>query len=72
MAHIEKYKQGQCFHLINHDNRTNTDDKENIDHSRSHLNYNLCSIKNENEYLSELIELSKNNGGRFTDKTNLK
>ena len=71
MAHIEKYKQGQCFHLINHDNRTNTNDKENIDHSRSHLNYNLCSVKNENEYLSELIKLSKNSGGRFTDKTNV-
>lgn len=71
MAHIQKYKQGQCFHLINHDNRTNTNDKENIDHSRSYLNYNLCSVKNENEYLSELIELSKNNGGRFTDKTNI-
>ncbi len=71
MAHIEKYKQGQCFHLINHDNRTNTNDKEDIDHSRSHLNYNLCSVKNENEYLSELIKLSKNSGGRFTDKTNV-
>ncbi len=71
MAHIEKYKKGQCFHLINHDNRSNTDDKENIDHSRSYLNYNLCSVKNENEYLSELIKLSKDRGGRFTDKTNI-
>lgn len=71
MAHITKYKQGQCHHLINHDNRSNTDNKENIDHSRSYLNYNLCNVKNENEYLSELIQKSKNNGGRFTDKTNV-
>ena len=71
MAHIQKYKQGQCYHLINHDNRSDTDDKENIDHSRSYLNYNLCSVKNENEYLSELIKLSKDSGGRFTNKTNI-
>ena len=62
MAHITKYKAGSAWHLIAHDNRTNTQNKENIEHSKSYMNYNLCDVKNESEYLQQLIEMSKKSG----------
>lgn len=70
MAHFEKFKGINAFHMIEHDTRENTYLKENIDKERSYLNYNLCDIENPKEYLKELIELAKSTGATIRDDTN--
>ena len=71
MAHFEKYKGVNSWNMIEHDSRENTYLKENIDKSKSHLNYNLCDIENPKEYLKELIKKSKESGAMIRDNTNL-
>lgn len=63
MAHYEKYHITDVKKLLEHDNRTNTDERENVDHSRSHLNYNLHSVKDEYKFFRDKLEFVKNNGG---------
>lgn len=70
MAHFEKFKGINAFHMIEHDTRENTYLKENIDKERSKLNYNLCDVENPKEYLKELIELAKSTGATIRDDTN--
>ena len=50
MAHFEKFKGINAFHMIEHDTRENTYLKENIDKERSKLNYNLCVTKSQEVY----------------------
>lgn len=71
MAHFEKYKGSNAYILIDHDNRGNTHGKENIDEARSHLNYNLCDVKDEKEYLRNLVEKAKETGAIIRDDSNL-
>lgn len=71
MAHFEKYKGVNSWNMIEHDSRENTYLKENIDKSKSYLNYNLCDIENPKEYLKELIKKSKESGAMIRDNTNL-
>lgn len=70
MAHFEKFKGINAFHMIEHDTRENTYLKENIDNSRSYMNYNLCDIENPKEYLKELINKAKSTGATIRDDTN--
>lgn len=70
MAHFDKYKGINAFHMLEHDSRENTADKDNIDKERSHLNYNLCEVENPKEYLRKLIELAKSTGATIRDDTN--
>ena len=70
MAHFEKFKGINAFHMIEHDTRENTYLKENIDKERSYLNYNLCDVENPKEYLKELIKMVKDTGGTIRDDTN--
>ena len=71
MAHFEKYKGSNAYILIDHDNRGNTHGKENIDETKSHLNYNLCDVKDEKEYLRSLVEKAKLTGAIIRDNSNL-
>lgn len=71
MAHFEKYKGSNAYILIDHDNRGNTHGKENIDETKSHLNYNLCNVKDEKEYLRSLVEKAKLTGAVIRDDSNL-
>ncbi len=71
MAHFEKYKGSNAYIVLKHDNRTNTDNRENIDHSRTHLNYNLCDVENAESRLKELIQKSKESGATIRDDSNL-
>ena len=70
MAHFEKFKGINAFHMIEHDTRENTKGKENIDEERSKLNYNLCDVENPKEYLKELIQMVKDTGGTIRNDTN--
>ena len=70
MAHFEKFKGINAFHMIEHDTRENTNGKKNIDEERSKLNYNLCDVENPKEYLKELIQMVKDTGGTIRDDTN--
>lgn len=63
MAHFAKYHISDVKKLLEHDNRTNTDERENVDKSRSHLNYNLHDIKEEYKFFRDKLEFVKNNGG---------
>ena len=63
MAHYEKYHISDVKKLLEHDNRTNTDERENVDKTRSHLNYNLHDIKEEYKFFRDKLEFVKNNGG---------
>lgn len=71
MAHFAKYKGSNAYIELDHDNRSNTDTKEHIDHSRSHLNYNLSEIENAKEYLKEWIKKAKESGATIRDDSNL-
>lgn len=71
MAHFAKYKGSNAYIELDHDNRSNTDTKEHIDHSRSHLNYNLSDIENAKEYLKEWIKKAKESGATIRDDSNL-
>lgn len=70
MAHFEKFKGINAFHMIEHDTRENTYLKENIEPERSYLNYNLCDVENPKEYLKELIQMAKNTGATIRNDTN--
>lgn len=63
MAHYEKYHQTDVIGLLCHDNRTLKTKRENIDDSRSYLNYNLHNVKNEYEFYKNKLEFVKKNGG---------
>lgn len=63
MAHFEKYHIKDVKKLLEHDNRTNTDERENVDKSRSHLNYNLHDVKDEYKFFRDKLEYVKQNGG---------
>ena len=63
MAHFKKYHISDVKKLLEHDNRTNTDERENVDKTRSHLNYNLHDIKEEYKFFRDKLEFVKNNGG---------
>lgn len=71
MAHFKKFKGSNAYIEIDHDDRSNTDTKENIDHSRTYLNYNLCNVKNAKEYLNKWIRKAKESGATIRDDTNL-
>lgn len=65
MAHYEKYDKYSVEKQLNHDSRKNTDNKDNIDKDKTHLNYNLCDIKNPEKYIENLINKVKTSGGRI-------
>lgn len=69
MAHYEKYHQSDVIGLLYHDNRQLKTERENIDESRSHLNYNLHNIENEYEFYKNRLEFVKNNGGIVRDNS---
>ena len=54
MAHFEKYRKGSAYNTIAHDRREEGYAEKNADRSRSHLNYNLCDVKDEIERTEEL------------------
>ena len=54
MANVEKYDLLQINGLLKHFDRTFISD--NIDHERTHLNYNLAPVDNAKERLNELLE----------------
>lgn len=68
MAHFEKVSAG-WKQVLNHDYRKQTDKRENIDKSLSHLNYDLIDRNNPWQFVEDKIEESKKSGGRFQDGT---
>lgn len=60
MAHVAKYNSNACGHLFKHYEREKNEQgeyikfgNENIDTSKSHLNYNLAEDKNQFEFLKQ-------------------
>lgn len=71
MANFKKYKGSNAYIELDHDNRSNTETKERIDHSRTYLNYNLCNIENAKEYLKGWVKKAKESGATIRDDSNL-
>lgn len=71
MAHFEKYRKGSAYNTIAHDRREEGYAEKNADRSRSHLNYNLCDVKDEIERIEELLKIAKESGATIRDDTNV-
>lgn len=69
MAHYEKYHMNDVIGLLCHDNRTLKTERENIDSSKSYLNYNLHNVSKEYEFFKDRVEFVKNNGGTVRDNS---
>lgn len=68
MAHFDKVADG-WKQVLNHDYRKQTDKRENIDKSLSHLNYDLIDRNDPWKFVEDKIEESKATGGRFQKGT---
>lgn len=70
MARYDKYHMSDVVGLIAHDNRTLKTERENVDESRSYLNYNLHEHENgEYNFFKNRVEYVKQNGGTVRDNS---
>lgn len=71
MAHFTKYTRGAAQMTIAHDRRDKCGIRENIDESRTHLNYNLCDCDDEIVKLTQMINMAKKSGAYMRDDMNV-
>lgn len=70
MAHYEKYHMSDVNGLLAHDNRTMKTERENIDDSKSHLNYNLHKHENgEYNFFKNRVEYAKKQRATVRDNS---
>jgi len=68
MASFKKYKMSAVYALLDHDSRAKTAEKENIDKSRSYLNYNFIS-EDSYERARNRIRYAKEHGAILRDNS---
>ena len=71
VAHFEKYTRGAAQMVIAHDRRDKHGIRENIDESRTYMNYNLCDCDDETTMLNKIINDAKSSGAYIRDDTNV-
>ena len=71
MAHFIKYTRGAAQMTIAHDRRDKHGIRENIDESRTHLNYNLCDCDDEIVKLNQLINMAEKSGAYMRNDMNV-
>lgn len=71
MAHFTKYTRCAAQMTIAHDRRDKCGIRENIDESRTYLNYNLCDCDDEIQKLNQLITIAEKSGAYMRNDMNV-